>query len=92
MNQFLDSRLADPEEEGAQTNEPVETNEETTMVLWDWAPTLGLDEDEQSEEVQISLVNVTTRSKGLVGDQNLVLPKERKIKETFKKIISTTQT
>ena len=92
MNQLLAAQLVDPEEEKDQTNNPVETIEETTMVLWDWAPTLGLDEDEQSEEVQISLVNVTPRSKGLVGDQNLVLPKERKIKETFKKFISTTQT
>ena len=62
------------------------------MVLWDWAPTLGLSEDEHTEEIQLSSVNVTTRSKGPVGYQILVLPKERKIKETFKKIISTTQT
>ena len=50
------------------------------MVLWDWAPTLGLDEYEQSEEVQTSPVNVTTRSKGPVGDQSSVLPKLKKIK------------
>ena len=46
MNQLLDTQLADLEEERSQTNEPIETNEETTMVLWDWAPTLGLNEDE----------------------------------------------
>ena len=36
-------------------------------------------------------MNVTTRSIGPVVDQSLVLPKTNKIKETMKKIISTTQ-
>ena len=62
------------------------------MVLWDWVPTLGLNEEERTEEIQVSSVNVTTRSKGHVVDQSLVLPKTKKIKETSKKIISTTQT
>ena len=62
------------------------------MVIWDWVPTLGLNEDEQSEEVQTSPINVTTRSKVPVGDQSLVLLKVRNIKETFEKIIITTQT
>ena len=61
------------------------------MVLWDWAPTLGLSEEEQTNEIQVSSVNVTTRSKGLVMDQSLVFPKTKKIKQTMKKIISTTQ-
>ena len=68
------------------------TNEETTMVLWDWAPTLGLSEDEPTEEIQVSSVNVTTRSKGSIVDESLVLPKIKKIKENMKKILSTTQT
>ena len=63
MNQLLDAWLANPEEEEGQTNDPKETNEETTMILWDWAPTLGLNEDEKNEEVQVSSVNFTTRSK-----------------------------
>ena len=92
MNHLLDAQLKDLEEEEYQTNEPEETNEETIMVLWDWAPTLGLNEDEQNEEVQVSSVNVTNRSKWLVEDQSLVFPKTNKIKETMKKIISTTQT
>ena len=74
MNQLLDAHLADLEEEEDQTNQPKETNEETTMVLWDWAPTLGLNEDEHSEEDQVSSVHVTTRSKGSVVDKSLVLP------------------
>ena len=61
------------------------------MVLWDWEPTLGSSKEEKTEEMQVSSINVTTRSKGLVMDQILVLPKTKKIKETMKKIISTTQ-
>ena len=69
-----------------------QTNEETTMVLWDWAPTLRLSEDEAAEEIQVSSVNVTTRSKGSVVDESLILPKINKMKENMNKIISTTQT
>ena len=62
------------------------------MVLWDWVPTLGADEEESTEEVQISSINVTTRSKGPVVDESLVLPKIQKVTESLKKILSTTQT
>ena len=40
----------------------------------------------------MSSVNVTTKSKGQMVNQSLVLPRTKKIKETLKKIISTTQT
>ena len=92
MNQLLDAQLADPEKEEAQTIEPEKTSEETTMVLWDWAPTLGLSEDEPTEEIQVSSVNVTPGSKRPVVDESLVLPKINKIQENMKKILSTTQT
>ena len=59
------------------------------MVLWDWAPTLGLSEDEPTKEIQVSSVNVTTRSKGSVVDESLLLPKIKNLKENAKKIIST---
>ena len=88
MNQLLDSQLIEHEVEEDQTNEP----EETIMVLWDWAPTLGLNREEPTEEIQVSSVNVTTRSKGPVVDGSLVLPKIKKMKENMKKILSTTQT
>ena len=92
MNQLLDTQLEDPEEQQAQTNEPVQKNKETTMVLWDWEPTLGLSGDEPTEASQVSSVNVTTRTKGLVVDEILLLHKIKKMKENMKKILSTTQT
>ena len=92
MNQMLDAQLSKPEAEEKQTEEPEETTNETTMVLWDWVPTLGADEEESTEEVQISSINVTTRSKGPIVDRSIVLPKIHKVKESLKKILSTTQT
>ena len=62
MNQLLDAQLTEPKVEEYQTNE------ETMMVLWDWAPTLELSEEEQREEIQVSSVNATTRSKGSMMD------------------------
>ena len=79
-------------QEEEQTNKLEETREETTMVLWDCMPTLGLNEEEYTEEIQMSLVNVTTRSKGPVMDEISVLPKIKKMQENMKKIINTTQT
>ena len=60
------------------------------MVLWDCVPTLGLNEEEPTEEIQLSLVNVTTTRKGPVMDERLILPKIKKIQETVKNINSTT--
>ena len=62
------------------------------MVLWDCVPTLELNEEEPTEEIQLSSVKVTTRSKGPVMDESSVLPKIKKMQENMKKIISTTQT
>ena len=41
MNQILDAQITDSELEEEKTNEPEETHE-TTMVLWDYGPTLGI--------------------------------------------------
>ena len=49
MNKLLNTQVEDSEEEKIQTNEPEQTNEETTMVSSDWEPTLGLSEDESIE-------------------------------------------
>ena len=79
MNQILDAQITEPEVEEEKESEPEESHE-TIMVLWDYAPTLGLDEEEPIEEIQLSVVNVTTRSKGPIMDEILLLPKIRKMK------------
>ena len=45
MNQILDAQITNPEVKEEKTNEP-EVAHETTMVLWDSAPTLGLEDEE----------------------------------------------
>ena len=90
MNQLLDAQITEHEVEEGKTNEPEETHG-TTMVVWDYAPTLGLDEEEPTAKIQLSLVNVTTRSKGPVMDEILILPKIKNIQETMKKMSSNTQ-
>ena len=62
MNQILDAQITEPEVKEEKKNEP-EVAHETTMVLWGCAPTLGLEEEEPTEEIQLSAVNVTTRRK-----------------------------
>ena len=52
MNQILDSQIIEPKVEVEKTNEPEETHE-TTMVFWDCAPTLGLNEEDPTKEIQI---------------------------------------
>ena len=91
MNQILDAQITEPEVKEEKTNEPEESHE-TTMVLWDCAPTLGFDEEEPTEEIQLSAVNVTTERKQPVMDEILFLPKIRKIQESMKKISSNAQT
>ena len=92
MNQLLDAKLTELEVEEEKANESEETHEETTMVLWDCVPTLGLNGEDPTEDIQLSSVNVITRSKGLVMDERSILPKIKKMQENMKKIIITTQT
>ena len=53
MNQLIDSKLTDPMADKEKIHELEETPEETTMVLWDCAPMLGLEEEEPNEEIQL---------------------------------------
>ena len=78
MNKILDAQINEPKVKEERANEPEEPPE-TTMVLWDYAPMLGLEEEEPTEEIQLSTVNVTIRSKGPIMDEILLLPKIRKI-------------
>ena len=92
MNQLLDSKLIEPGDEEEKIHESEETPKETTVVLWDCAPMLGLEEEESNKEMQLSDVNVTTRSKGPIIEDNTLLPKIKRIQENLKKAINNTQT
>ena len=78
MNQILNAQITEPEVKEERKNEPGDSHE-TTMVLWDCAPMLGLEEKYTNEEIKLSEINVTTRSKGPIVNENLLFPKIRKI-------------
>ena len=52
MNQILDAQITKPVVEKEKESKLDETPEETTMVLWDCMSTLGLEEEESTEEIQ----------------------------------------
>ena len=60
------------------------------MVLWDCMTTSGLEEEETNEEIQLSAVNITTKSQGPIKDESL-LPKIKKFQESMKNISNNTQ-
>ena len=60
------------------------------MVLWDCITTLGLEEEEPTEEIQLSAVNITTRSQGPITNESL-LPKIKKFQESMKRLANKTQ-
>ena len=77
VNQLLDVQLIEPEVKEEKEIETKSTLEETTMVLWDCMTTLGLEEEETTDEIQLSAVNITMRSQGPIIDESL-LPKIKK--------------
>ena len=89
MNQLLDSKLTKPEVEDEKVHKSGEAPEDTTMVLWDCAPMLGLEDEEPNKQIHLSAVNVTTRSKGPLIKYNTLLPKIKRIQENMKKVTYT---
>ena len=92
MNQLLDSTLTETVVKEEKAHGLEEAPEETAMVLWDCAPMLGLENEEPTKEIQLSIVNVTTRSKGPLIEDNTLVPKIKKIQKNMKKIRNNTQT
>ena len=90
VNQLLDVQLIEPEVKGEKETEKETNLEETTLVLWDCITTLGLEEEEPTEEIQLLVVNVTTRSQGPITDDNL-FPKIKKLQESIKNLTNKTQ-
>ena len=60
------------------------------MVLWDSMTTLGLEEEEPTEEIQLSVVNITTWIQWPITDESL-FPKIKKFQESMKNLANKTQ-
>ena len=85
MNQLLDSKLTETVDEKEKVNEPTETQEEDTSVLWDCVSMFNIEDGYITEEDDITKTNVTTRSQNSLKEDNMILPKIKKLQENIKK-------
>ena len=92
MNQLLDSKLTETVDEKEKGHEPTETQEEDTLVLWDCVCMFNLEDEDLIEVEEILETNVTTRSQSSLKEDNMILPKIKKLQENMKKIKNNSQT
>ena len=78
MNQLLDSKLTEVDEEEEKNNQPTKKQEEDALVLWDCVSLFDTEDEGSLKHEEISETNVTTRSQGLLNKDNLILPKIKK--------------
>ena len=91
MNQLLDSKLTETGKEAEKDNQSTEKQEEYTLVLWDCVLIFDTEEDSLKQE-ETSETNVTTRSQGLLKEDNSIIPKIKKLQKKMKKIQKNTTT
>ena len=77
-------------EEKEKDHEPIETQEEYTLVLWDCVSMFNVENEGIHDEEETSETNVTTRSQNPLEEDNLILLKIKKLQENMKKMKSNT--
>ena len=86
MNQLLDSKLTeDNDEKGKDNNKLTEKQEDDAMVLWDCVLLFDADEENDMRHEGILETNVTTRSQGLIKENSLMLPNIKRLQKNVKK-------
>ena len=78
MNQLLDSKLTETVEEKEKDHEPTETQEEDTLVLWDYVSMFNIEDEDVPDKEETLETNVITRSQNPLKEDNLILPKIKK--------------
>ena len=68
-----------------------ETQEEDTSVLWDCVSMFNIEDEDITEEEDIPETNVTTRSQNSLKEDNMILPKIKKLQENMKIIKNNSQ-
>ena len=87
MNQLLDSKLTEAgDEEGKYNNKSTEKQEDDAMVLWDGVSLFHTEEEKDPRHEDISEMNVTTRSQGLIKENSIILLKIKRLQKNVKKI------
>ena len=85
MNQLLDSKLTEADDEEEKGGKSIEQQEDDALVLWDCVSLFDTEEDSLRHE-EISEANVTTRIQGLIKEDRLIIPKIKRLQENMKKI------
>jgi len=88
MNQMLDSRLTEEDDDDRKesvASTSTKEQEEETMALWSSISLLDAEEDITQKHKDVREANVTTRSQGTISDDNLLLPKIRRLQRNVKK-------
>ena len=87
MNQMLDSILTEEGDEERKENSAATSTkeqEEETMALWSSVSLFDAEEERNQGYKEFVDANVTTRSQGTVKDDNLILPKIRRLQRNVK--------
>ena len=85
MNQLLDSKLTeDNDEEGKDNNKSTKKQEDEAMVLWDGVSLLDTEEEKDLRHEDILETNVMMRSQGLVKENSLMLPNIKRLQKNVK--------
>ena len=92
MNQLLDAKLTEIEEEKGKDHEPTETQEEDALVLRDYVSMFNMEDEDLPNKEETPETNVTTRSQNPLKEYNSILPKIKKLQENMKKIKNNNST
>ena len=74
MNQLLDSKLTEVDDEEEKGNKSTDKQEDNALVSWDCVSLFDTEDENSLKQEEISETNETTRSQGLVSKDNSILP------------------
>ena len=86
MNQLLDSKLIEDNDQEEKNNQPIEKQEEDALVLWDCVSLFDTEEEGSLKQGKTSETNVTTKSQRLLKEDNSTLLKIKRLQKNVKKI------
>ena len=86
MNQLLDSKLTEANDEEENDNKSTKKQEDDAMALRDCVKMFDTEKESDLRHEDISEANVTTRSQGMIKEDRLIIPKIKRLQENVKKI------
>ena len=81
MNQLLDSKLTEADDEEEKGNKSTEKQEDDAFLLWDYVSLFDTEDEGTLKHEEILKTNMTIRSQGLIKDDRSILPKIKTSKE-----------